>query len=480
MVFAGFGKDAEIVKVRARGVGPDKVEALKDAYLNAIEQAVGLYIDAERMVANASLVKNQITVQSNAYINKHKVVSEEVLDNGLISVTILAEVRNRALTKRLHEVMPPTTTNLSDSSLNLHARIVAETKADDDARTIIRNELEGLHPLKHLIRASVAGKDPIRESVEGDPSLVRLWYPIRFEVDTAKYYKTFVPRWVRLLDQIKVAPAKRIDMKNNLEYIKAYKSAVENKFGTVRKKKAGVMTRCEKKRDLSSGEYYDQLKIWGLSLNEEYSGVSFFDAIVSGKSYALHGTGDDIRGFCSKRGDHWGAAGVDIVPVSNIGRIQSYFRSTESWSEWAPEISEDCEFQVGIISKAYGNALSGKIYKLPYECVREIYAWQRRLAGDVQNSEYEEAPVVTYTVSFADAGGNEIIGTSFAVRCSDVMNFACTLLEDQDSDGNGGSRLWLITPLVGGFAKSYVKWVSIDILKDDVAKIASATVTVED
>jgi hypothetical protein len=43
----------------------------------------------------------------------------------------------------------------------------------------------------------------------------------------------------------------------------------------------------------------------------------------------------------------------------------------------------------------------------------------------------------------------------------------------------GGTQLWMITPLVGGFAKGFVKWVSIDVPKDDVVKIVSATITVD-
>jgi hypothetical protein len=63
------------------------------------------------------------------------------------------------------------------------------------------------------------------------------------------------------------------------------------------------------------------------------------------------------------------------------------------------------------------------------------------------------------------------------------MNIGCVLLENteyRDSDRIGGIRLWLITPLVGGFAKSYVKWISVDIPKDDVAKIATASISVEE
>ncbi|MBO7630298.1 MAG: ATP-binding cassette domain-containing protein, partial [Bacteroidales bacterium] len=45
-------------------------------------------------------------------------------------------------------------------------------------------------------------KQPIVESVKDDSSLVRLWYPIKVEVDTQKYYQEFAPRWFRILNQI--------------------------------------------------------------------------------------------------------------------------------------------------------------------------------------------------------------------------------------------------------------------------------------
>ena len=37
-----IAQDVEIVKVKGRGVGTDKTEALKDAYRDAVERAVGM------------------------------------------------------------------------------------------------------------------------------------------------------------------------------------------------------------------------------------------------------------------------------------------------------------------------------------------------------------------------------------------------------------------------------------------------------
>ena len=81
---------------------------------------------------------------------------------------------------------------------------------------------------------------------------------------------------------------------------------------------------------------------------------------------------------------------------------------------------------------------------------------------------------------FADSNGEEVTGRSFSLRNCDVLNICCVLLEEPKNDDTGGVRLWLVSPLVGGFAKSYVKWVSVDVPKDDVAKIATVSISVEE
>ena len=60
VTMGSFAHEDEIVKVVGRGIGVDKTEALKDAYRDAVERAVGLYVDAEQMVQNEDLVKDQI------------------------------------------------------------------------------------------------------------------------------------------------------------------------------------------------------------------------------------------------------------------------------------------------------------------------------------------------------------------------------------------------------------------------------------
>ena len=137
--------DTEIVKVKGCGVGADRAEALKDAYRDAVERAVGLYVDAEQMMKNEDLVKDQILTQSNAYIEKYDVAKETTKPNGLVKVQILAEVRKAALTKKISDVMPAQTFRLNTSvTQNLHAQLVTDEKRSTDGAALLKNALEGI------------------------------------------------------------------------------------------------------------------------------------------------------------------------------------------------------------------------------------------------------------------------------------------------------------------------------------------------
>lgn len=466
----GFCEETETVKVRGRGIGISKMEALKDAYRDAVEQAVGLYVDAEQMVKNEDLVKDQILTQSNAYIEKYEIAKEHASENGLVSVTILADVRKRALSKKITDVMPSQKVKLSDVSKNLHAQIVTDLKANDDALSIVKNELKDLSPLKQLMKTSLVTVKPVVEPVKEDPSLVRLWYPIKIEVDADKYYKEFAPRWARILDQIKIAPAKRLDLRNNPTYAKAYSNTIAKRYGTTRKNSYGVMTRCDE-------TYDDTLCRWGLALNQEYWGMGFLDTRILGKNYVLHGFGWKSLRFDDGLRD-------DTYEEKNR-LVERVFPQGETSHGLQCQISGDCVFCIGLITAARGQTLSGSLYKIPQDCIDEIVEWQHKTAcGKNEEHNYREtAPEVDFVLHFADANGDEIIGQTVSFRNLEIMNFGCVLLEDteyRNSSSVGGKRLWLISPLVGGFAMSFVKWVNIDVPKDDVAKIATASISVEE
>ncbi|MBR4902249.1 MAG: hypothetical protein IKZ46_15025 [Victivallales bacterium] len=486
VALAAFAQDAEIVTVRGRGTGVDKTEALKDAYRDAVEQAVGLYVDAEQMVNNEELVKNQILTQSNAYIENYRVAKESTTTNGIVSVTILADVRRRALTKKIRDVMPSTTIQLGDVCKNLHAQIVTDFQANDDALSIIKNELKDLQPLKQLMKLTLKTVTPVVEAVKGDSSLVRLWYPVKVEVDTKKYYNEFVPRWSRILDQIKVAPSNRLELKNNLAYVRAYNDKIAKKFGTERRGRAGIMTRCEEARAPSCYPEYDVLYRYGVALNEEYMGMQFLN--ILGEDYILHGcVGADVGAVIGI---------YDEAFHKNRREVRREYVQLYGGRSLISQFDGDSIFFVGLLTSEKGSMFTATLYEVPLDCVNEIVRWQHDTVCNAREGDTfrETSPSVGYKsvgykLHFAGRDGIEISARAFSLRNLEIMNFACVMLENMEKrhrqHGNGyeytgGTQLWMITPLVGGFAKSFVKWVSIDVPIDDVAKIGSATISVEE
>ena len=137
---------AEIVSVVARGVGTTKIDALKDAYRDAIERAhIGTYYDSEQQLKNNVLNDQELT-HSNGFIERSEILSEESKD-GLVQVRIVAHVKKMALTKRFTEIMPTKSLTVAEASRSLHARTVTEAKMLDDALAIVRNEFASFNPV---------------------------------------------------------------------------------------------------------------------------------------------------------------------------------------------------------------------------------------------------------------------------------------------------------------------------------------------
>ena len=208
-----FAQDAEIVKVRGKGVGADKTEALKDAYRDAVERAVGLYVDAEQMMKNEELVKDQILTQSNAYIEKYDVAKETTKPNGLVEVQILAEVRKAALTKKISDVMPTKTFRLSDGLKNEHAKITTVEKRNVDGATLLKKALEGLNPMFEITDCELACPDGfIREKREGwhPQHTVSVSYLFKTSINQKRLFENVVPKLKGVLEQISLTKPRNV------------------------------------------------------------------------------------------------------------------------------------------------------------------------------------------------------------------------------------------------------------------------------
>lgn len=203
-----MAQDAEIVKVKGRGVGTDKTEALKDAYRDAVERAVGLYVDAEQMMKNEELVKDQILTQSNAYIEKYDVAKETTKPNGLVEVQILAEVRKTALTKKISDVMPAKTVQLGGELKNAHAKMTTEEKRDIDGAALLKKVLDEFNPLTLTLDCSLASAESVIGDLGGRNGPVKgticVNYLFKSEINEARFFKNVSGRLTEVLEQISI------------------------------------------------------------------------------------------------------------------------------------------------------------------------------------------------------------------------------------------------------------------------------------
>lgn len=200
--------DSDVVTVKGKGVGVNETAALKDAYRDAVETAVGLYVDAEQMEKNEELIKDQILTQSNAYIDGYKLTGKTEKD-GLVSVKIMARVKKQALTKKISGVMPSSTVSVGDSLQNLFARTTTVQSKEKDGATLIANALDGVNPVAQVFNVTIADtKGMPVGNVSGET--VTIDYLFKMEVDGNRYYNEFLPKLVRILEQVSTVQPKPV------------------------------------------------------------------------------------------------------------------------------------------------------------------------------------------------------------------------------------------------------------------------------
>jgi len=103
--FSPFLVDAEesekTMKVIVTGIGADTDAARLNAIRNAVEQVIGVYVSADTLVKNHAILKDEILGYSGGYIRDSRIVSEEHGRDGLVAVTIEADVVASKLKRKL-------------------------------------------------------------------------------------------------------------------------------------------------------------------------------------------------------------------------------------------------------------------------------------------------------------------------------------------------------------------------------------------
>jgi hypothetical protein len=191
-------KDNETTTVISEGTGTNKQEALKDAFRNAVRQAVGVLIDAETLVKNDQVIEDKVIMFSDGIVKTYDELPTPTRDsdNALTRVKIMAIVEKQKLFSRLKS------SNVQSGKLDgkgIFSEAVSRLDKDKEAVELITKHFEGF-PEKYL-KARIIGEPKL---IEKGTDYVTMEFNVELEPDT-KPLDQFIMDTIKLLDAIENA-----------------------------------------------------------------------------------------------------------------------------------------------------------------------------------------------------------------------------------------------------------------------------------
>lgn len=231
--------DPNIREVIGKGYGATRQEALTNACRDAIEFAVGLFVDSETLVDNFELKKDEILTQSNGYIapNGITIMWEGPTSRGHC-IQIKAKVKMQEVTHSLRDIAPVSTSDASPLA-GVLATATSKQSRDERAAALIARELDGFDPIRQLYGIRLVNEAGVQNPTlvtdkNGDPKIVDGLYTVRYLYEiyplTDVYFDVFVPRFDQLLSQISLRRPRTILMKGTR---KATHSGDVNELSTI-------------------------------------------------------------------------------------------------------------------------------------------------------------------------------------------------------------------------------------------------------
>ena len=168
----------QVMDVVATGAGSSPEEALQNAYSTAIEQAVGVLVDAETQIANDQIIREKILTFSQGFVQKYDELKRWD-KSGVYYVRIRAKVSASKLAERLHA------SNISMRQLSgdlLYHQIVHDANSEDNAIEMAFRD----YRMDKVIKVELLG-DP--EVIDKDQTRAKLKAKVRLSPDLAAWAK---------------------------------------------------------------------------------------------------------------------------------------------------------------------------------------------------------------------------------------------------------------------------------------------------
>ena len=200
-----FGQ--ETTTVTATGYGRTPRDAERDSLRAAVEQAIGLFIDAETLIQNEEVINDQVLSYSDGFVTSKDILSAPSKnESGLYQTTIRAVVKKNVLAEKLKEAK--VTTTIVDGE-DLWAEAISKVHTVEDGRKLFEKLLSETDVRKLLVARLVddqgnVGKNA-KPSTQGDynkPGRTHIAFNIEVYYDLEAYYTQVAPRFIKLLNVI--------------------------------------------------------------------------------------------------------------------------------------------------------------------------------------------------------------------------------------------------------------------------------------
>lgn len=164
------------------GIGKDQDEAKKQAFRNAIENAIGTFINSESLTNNYRLIDDEILTYSSGYISNYEILNTTKLNNNLIEIQIRAEVYKNVVKNKLKELK---LNKVEVDGGSLFAEAFTQTEMKKDASLLLKNFFIDYPEDFYIVKVS----EPIVLDTDLQKNQALIEYKLRIEWNLEKFQK---------------------------------------------------------------------------------------------------------------------------------------------------------------------------------------------------------------------------------------------------------------------------------------------------
>jgi hypothetical protein len=187
---------SDTLQISARGLGTTADASTKDALVNAMQQAVGTFIDSETLIKNDEVIKDKILSVSDGFVSSYDVTSGPVKrTDGLFEIYINATVQKGKVIEQLKEVR---VMSGNVAGKDAAAEVTTKIANADQGQQLLEKHLGGLVDkllVARLVDEDGKPSDKVRPITEIQPDRrINCQWNIEIYFDMKAFYTQAVPQ----------------------------------------------------------------------------------------------------------------------------------------------------------------------------------------------------------------------------------------------------------------------------------------------